>query len=141
MSGPHTTALVRVLGADAQLVSYGAMSKQALALPTGAHIFRGLVARGFWLSRWYAEHARPAREALLREVARLQVRRRRALARGRPALTVRLGQLRAPRCRVLEVEGGWSDEEAGRRVREALGPAGRGAGGEKILLRIQDPLV
>ena len=74
MSGPPTTALLRVLGPDAQLVSYGAMSKQPLALPTGLHIFRGLVARGFWMSRWYAEHGRAEREALLREVVSLEVR-------------------------------------------------------------------
>ena len=49
--------------------------------------------------------------------------------------------MREPRYRVFEVESGWSDEEAGRRVREVLGPAGRGAGGEKILLRIQDPVL
>ena len=66
--------MLRLLGPDAQLVSYGAMSKQPLALPTGLHIFRGLVARGFWMSRWYAEHGRAEREALLREVVSLEVR-------------------------------------------------------------------
>ncbi|EPS94664.1 NAD-binding protein [Fomitopsis schrenkii] len=119
VSGPQTTVMLRVLGQDAQLVSYGAMSKKPLALPTGMHIFRGLVARGFWMSRWYADHTREERETLLREVAGLK--------------------LKEPRHKVFEVEGGWSDEEAGRKVREVLGPAGRGEGGGKILLRVQDP--
>ncbi|KZT64514.1 NAD(P)-binding protein [Daedalea quercina L-15889] len=121
VSGPQTTAMLRVLGPDAQLVSYGAMSKQPLALPTGLHIFRGLVARGFWMSRWYGTHDRAEREALLREVVAMK--------------------LTEPGHRIVDVEGAWSDEEAGRRVREALGADGRGGRGEKVLLRIQDPVL
>jgi len=121
VSGPETTGLLRLLGRDAQLVSYGAMSKKPLGLPTGALIFRGLVARGFWMSRWYEEHAREEREALLRELVGMQ--------------------LQEPRHSVFTVQGGWSDEDAGKRVREALGAGGRGTGGEKVLLRIEDPVV
>ncbi|KAH9840852.1 NAD-P-binding protein [Rhodofomes roseus] len=121
VSGPQTTGLLRLLGQDAQLVSYGAMSKQPLALPAGAQIFRGLVARGFWMSAWYAAHARKEREALLEEVVRLK--------------------LEEPRHTVFTVQAGWSDEEAGRRVREALGVQGRSPGGEKVLLRVEDPVV
>ncbi|KAH9929216.1 uncharacterized protein B0H18DRAFT_953686 [Fomitopsis serialis] len=120
VSGPETTGLLRLLGRDAQLVSYGAMSKKPLGLPTGALIFRGLVARGFWMSRWYEEHAREEREALLRELVGMK--------------------LREPKHSVFTVQGGWSDEEAGKRVREVLGTAGRGAGGEKVLLRVEDPV-
>jgi trans-2-enoyl-CoA reductase len=34
------------------MVTYGAMSKQPVALPSGLLIFKNLVFDGFWVSRW-----------------------------------------------------------------------------------------
>lgn len=74
VSGPATTAAVRLLGQDAHLVSYGAMSKQPLSLPTSAFIFKNLTCHGFWQSRWYNRKTRQEREALMSLLADLKVR-------------------------------------------------------------------
>ncbi|KLU83080.1 trans-2-enoyl-CoA reductase [Magnaporthiopsis poae ATCC 64411] len=46
------TQMARLLGAGGTMVTYGAMSKQPIALPTGLLIFKDIRFRGFWLSRW-----------------------------------------------------------------------------------------
>ncbi|THH05983.1 hypothetical protein EW145_g4399 [Phellinidium pouzarii] len=71
VSGPTTSALVGLLGPEAHLVSYGAMSKQPLALPTSAFIFKGITAHGFMQNKWYRENGREKREALMRELTTL----------------------------------------------------------------------
>ncbi|KAH8838069.1 hypothetical protein MCOR01_009515 [Pyricularia oryzae] len=52
VGGKSATQLARVLSEQGTLVTYGAMSKQPVALPTGLLIFKDLRFRGFWLSRW-----------------------------------------------------------------------------------------
>lgn len=74
VSGPATTQMLKPLGSDAHLVSYGAMSKQPLSLPTSAFIFKNLVCHGFWQSRWYQQHSRQEREALMKRLADMNVR-------------------------------------------------------------------
>lgn len=65
--------MVGLLGQDAHLVSYGAMSKQPLSLPTSAFIFRGLTAHGFMQNRWYRENGLRKREELMIELVKLMV--------------------------------------------------------------------
>ncbi|TLS22285.1 uncharacterized protein PpBr36_09909 [Pyricularia pennisetigena] len=52
VGGKSATQLARVLSEQGTLVTYGAMSKQPVALPTGLLIFKDIRFRGFWLSRW-----------------------------------------------------------------------------------------
>ncbi|EHL00205.1 putative trans-2-enoyl-CoA reductase, mitochondrial [Glarea lozoyensis 74030] len=52
VGGPVTLALVKTLSPGGHLVTYGAMSKQPLSLPTGLLIFKDLKFSGFWVSRW-----------------------------------------------------------------------------------------
>ena len=65
--------MTRFLGEGAHLVSYGAMSKQPLSLPTSAFIFKNLKAHGYWQSRWYSEHSRQDREDLMEVITALKV--------------------------------------------------------------------
>lgn len=58
--------MTRLLGQNAVLVSYGAMSKQPLSLPTSLFIFKELKSVGFWLSRWYTERSVKEREELMK---------------------------------------------------------------------------
>ena len=58
--------MTRLLGQNAVLVSYGAMSKQPLSLPTSLFIFRELKSVGFWLSRWYTDKTVKEREDLMK---------------------------------------------------------------------------
>jgi len=53
VGGPVTSRMAGLLGSDAHLVSYGAMSKQPLSLPTSLFIFKNLTSHGYWQSRWY----------------------------------------------------------------------------------------
>lgn len=73
VSGPTTAELIGLLGPDAHLVSYGAMSKQPLSLPTSAFIFKGLTAHGFMQNRWYRENGLEKRGELMRELVKLMV--------------------------------------------------------------------
>lgn len=54
LRGSHLiTNLLHRISNDAHLVSYGAMSKQPLSLPTSLFIFKNLICHGYWQSRWY----------------------------------------------------------------------------------------
>lgn len=119
VSGPATTHMVRLLGADAHLVSYGAMSKQPLALPTGAFIFKNLACHGFWQSRWYAQHSRAEREALLAKIAGMQ--------------------LKEPEHEIVTIPAQESDAQATERVRSVMETLSKGQYGKKILLKIEQP--
>jgi trans-2-enoyl-CoA reductase len=69
--GTETTAMARLLGNDAHLVSYGAMSKQPLSLPVSLFIFKNLICHGYWLRRWYSESTLEDRENLMAELVNL----------------------------------------------------------------------
>ncbi|KAI8914058.1 hypothetical protein DFJ77DRAFT_490853 [Powellomyces hirtus] len=57
VGGKSATNMVRLLGHDAHLVTYGGMSKEPVTLPTSAFIFKNLSAHGFWMTRWYDAHS------------------------------------------------------------------------------------
>ncbi|KAL2833671.1 hypothetical protein BDW59DRAFT_63564 [Aspergillus cavernicola] len=52
VGGKNATALAKVLAPGSHMVTYGAMSKQPVALPSGLLIFKNLVFEGFWVSKW-----------------------------------------------------------------------------------------
>lgn len=52
VGGKSATAMSKCLSESGYLVTYGAMSKQPVMLPTGLLIFKDLRFHGFWLSRW-----------------------------------------------------------------------------------------
>lgn len=52
VGGASATQVAKCLGEGGTMVTYGAMSKKPVALPTGLLIFKDLRFRGFWLSRW-----------------------------------------------------------------------------------------
>ena len=60
-----------LLGNNAHLVSYGAMSKQPLSLPTSFFIFKNLTAHGFWQSRWNQEKSHAEKESVMKQVVEL----------------------------------------------------------------------
>ncbi|PCH44305.1 trans-2-enoyl-CoA reductase [Wolfiporia cocos MD-104 SS10] len=119
VSGPATAQMTRLLGNNAHVVSYGAMSKKPLTLPTGAMIFKGLTAHGFWVTKWYTTHSREEREALFAEIAKLK--------------------LREPEHETVVLSSSLTDEEAGEKVREIVRKIGEGKYGKKVLLKIEDP--
>lgn len=52
IGGRSTTEMIRHLCEGGHVVTYGAMSRQPLTLPSTAFIFKDLHAHGFWVSRW-----------------------------------------------------------------------------------------
>lgn len=52
VGGKNATALAKTLAPNSHMVTYGAMSKQPVALPSGLLIFKNLAFDGFWVSRW-----------------------------------------------------------------------------------------
>ncbi|OCB86348.1 NAD-binding protein [Sanghuangporus baumii] len=124
VSGPTTAAMVGLLGPDAHLVSYGAMSKRPLLLPTSAFIFKGLTAHGFMQNRWYRENDLEKREELMNELAKLMVTRK----------------LREPRHMILDIPRTASDDDATSKVRDIIEKvtSGKGMFGRKVLLRFEN---
>ncbi|RPD64358.1 NAD(P)-binding protein [Lentinus tigrinus ALCF2SS1-7] len=115
VGGRDTTAMTRLLGENAHLVSYGAMSKQPLSLPTSQFIFKNLTAHGYWQNRWYNEHTRQEREELMRTITDLQ--------------------LKEPEHEVLDLSNESSDEAATQRLRDIFVKMEQGFG-KKVLLRL-----
>jgi trans-2-enoyl-CoA reductase len=56
VGGKPVTAMAKLLAPEAHLVTYGAMSKQPVTLPTGLLIFKNIHFDGFWVSQWSDKH-------------------------------------------------------------------------------------
>ncbi|PFH46883.1 hypothetical protein AMATHDRAFT_77469 [Amanita thiersii Skay4041] len=121
VGGQETQLMVRLLGSDCHLVSYGAMSKQPLALPTSLFIFKNLKAHGFWQSRWYKERPRTEQEELMRKLTQLMLE----------------GKLDAPDHEIITIPTTDSCEEASSRVRSIFKKLEKGRHGKKILLKLE----
>lgn len=63
--------MARLLGTDAHLVSYGAMAKQPLSLPTSLFIFKNLTSHGFWQTQWYSKKSAEERAQLMQTLVNL----------------------------------------------------------------------
>ena len=71
VGGVSATRLAGLLAPGGTLVTYGAMSKEALKIPNGFLIFRDLDFRGFWLTRWLREATAADKDAMFGEIFRL----------------------------------------------------------------------
>lgn len=74
VGGASATRLAGLLAEGSTLVTYGAMSKEALKIPNGFLIFRDLDFRGFWLTRWLRAAPPTERDAVFSEIFRLAAR-------------------------------------------------------------------
>ncbi|KAG8762039.1 mitochondrial 2-enoyl thioester reductase, partial [Ceratobasidium sp. 423] len=102
VGGKPTTILAKHLGPDAALVSYGAMSKEPLSLPTSLFIFKNLTSYGYQQTRWYETHTLGERQAMLQEITDLML----------------ADKLKSPDHEILAFPG--SDEDATQTLRERL---------------------
>ncbi|XP_019720880.1 enoyl-[acyl-carrier-protein] reductase, mitochondrial [Hippocampus comes] len=82
VGGKSATELLRHLQVGGTMVTYGGMSKQPVAVPTSALIFKDVKVRGFWVTRWKRQHSNGAVRATLAELCAL----------------LRQGKLSAPAC-------------------------------------------
>lgn len=130
--------MARLLGNDAHLVSYGAMSKQPLSLPTSLFIFKNLTSHGFWQSRWYLQRSRAEQEQLMQILINLMSQGKVSqisLALFRTNLSL---QLKEPKYEIVSVGARDSDEEAGQKVREIVTKISGGHHGKKVLLKLDE---
>jgi trans-2-enoyl-CoA reductase len=110
VGGSAATRLAGLLAEGSTLVTYGAMSKEALKIPNGFLIFRDLNFRGFWLTRWLRAASPSERDAVFGEIFRLA----------------------AHGCFVPHVAGEFSIDHISQAVNRAA------EGGGKVLLRLGD---
>lgn len=110
VGGASATRLAGLLAAGGTLVTFGAMGKEALKIPNGFLIFRDMVFRGFWLTRWLRSASSSARAKVYDEIFRLA---------GKGAFAPRI-------VREFPLD----------QVKEALALAASGVSGGKVLLRL-----
>lgn len=71
VGGKSATNVMRHLGARGVLVTYGAMSREALTIPNSALIFKDIALRGFWMSKWSKEHSAEERQQMYEKLFQL----------------------------------------------------------------------
>lgn len=67
IGGPLTVNMCKLISDGAQVVTYGAMSRQPLRIPAALLIFRTIQFHGFWVSPWIDAHPEE-REVMLKEL-------------------------------------------------------------------------
>ncbi|KZP34668.1 NAD(P)-binding protein [Athelia psychrophila] len=122
VGGPAATDMARYLGNDAFLVSYGAMAKQPLALPTSLFIFKNLKSVGYSLYRpGEAYKTREGRDRVMHTLVGL----------------MKEGKLKDPEHEILTLEAGESNEDVSKKIRDVLVKLSEGRYGKKVLLRVE----
>ncbi len=71
VGGVSATRVAGLLAPGGTLVTYGAMSKEAIKIPNGFLIFRDLRFCGFWLTRWLRNADERARDGMFAEIIRM----------------------------------------------------------------------
>lgn len=71
VGGASATRLAGLLAEGSPLVTYGAMSREALKMPNGFLIFRNLSFRGFWLTQWLRDSTPAEQAEVYAEIFRL----------------------------------------------------------------------
>ncbi|CEG49704.1 trans-2-enoyl-reductase [Plasmopara halstedii] len=71
VGGKTSLEMARILTRKGVHVTYGGMSKEAVAVGTGSLIFHDITLKGFWLSEWVKESTVEERAAMLSELAGL----------------------------------------------------------------------
>ncbi|KAL0953383.1 hypothetical protein HGRIS_004622 [Hohenbuehelia grisea] len=122
VGGKDTTLMAQLLGQDAHLVSYGAMSKQPLSLPTSLFIFKNLTAHGFWQSQWYAQKGRKEQEKLMKTLVHFMSQ----------------DGLKAPEHEIVSIKAQETDEAASEKIQTLISRIAEGRYGKKIMLKLED---
>jgi len=122
VGGKTTTLMARLLGENSHLVSYGAMSKDPLSLPTSLFIFRNLTCHGFWQTRWYDQKTLDERLQMMHTLTGL----------------IREGKLDSPEHEILVIGSQESDSDAREKICTAMSRLASGKYGKKVLLKVEE---
>jgi len=133
--------MLRLLGKDAHLVTYGAMAKEALSFPPSVFIFSNLTAHGFWQTEWYKQKSPEERARVTGELVKYMVAGKVRIVPSwvlwLHALSIE--QFKEPNHEIVKIDGKLSDEEATEIVRGVMNKLSSGSCGKKILLQV-DPV-
>ncbi|KNC80486.1 hypothetical protein SARC_07148 [Sphaeroforma arctica JP610] len=69
VGGKSCAQIVRYMGNNGVLVTYGGMAKEPVTLPTASQIFQNIKAIGFWMSQWYTERGKADRLRMVEDIA------------------------------------------------------------------------
>lgn len=64
VGGKSAANIMRHLAPHGQLITYGAMAREPLTIPTSLLIFKDIVFRGYWMSRWTKLHSIEERDKM-----------------------------------------------------------------------------
>jgi trans-2-enoyl-CoA reductase len=110
--------MLKLLGNNAYIITYGAMAREPLILPASPLLFKGLTAKGFWVSQWHRDNP----EERKRELAWLCER-------------IQSGELKDVENEEIKWTGeGVDDTAAWERVKDALNRMREGRAGKKMVL-------
>ncbi|KAI8047691.1 trans-2-enoyl-CoA reductase [Syncephalis plumigaleata] len=126
VGGKSAQNLARLLGVGGTIVTYGAMSRQPVNFPASAFIFKDLIARGYWMSRWTEEKVPSrieAKRTMLADLVEL----------------LRRGQLTGPRAELTH----WGDESdtstSLTNLLAHINKAGTSMAGQKQVIMVANP--
>lgn len=71
VGGESALRVAGALGVEGVHVTYGAMGRKPLRIPNGMLIFKNIVFRGFWISRWFKTCDPKERDAMFGEIFEL----------------------------------------------------------------------
>lgn len=71
VGGESALRVANCLAANAVHVTYGAMGRQPVKIPNGLLIFKDIVFRGCWVSRWYGSASRQETQAMFEQLYKL----------------------------------------------------------------------
>lgn len=102
VGGKSATNILRYLAPKGQLVTYGAMSREALTIPNAALIFKDIAFRGYWMSRWSKESSSEQRKEMFDELFNLM-----ANGQFKPAIhtLISLDEYKEALARIADVKG------------------------------------
>lgn len=66
--GAVVTDMARLLEDGGSVVTYGAMARKPITMPSSLFIFKDIKLRGFWLSKWLETHSAAERDAMYSQV-------------------------------------------------------------------------
>jgi NADPH:quinone reductase-like Zn-dependent oxidoreductase len=118
VGGKATTNMLKLLGTDAYIITYGAMAREPLILPATPLLFKGLTAKGFWVSKWHQDNPEERKKELAWLCEHIQN-----------------GELKGVDHEEVHWAGKEVDEETGwARVQDALKKMREGRSGKKMVL-------
>ena len=118
VGGKTTSNMLKLLALDAYIITYGAMAREPLIIPATPLLFKGLTAKGFWVSKWHQENPEERKKELAWLCEQIQK-----------------GELKEVDHEKIRWGGeGVDDELAWKRVKEALENIRKGQSGKKMVL-------